>query len=255
MVQIDTSIPKAQLFRFENYWVDQSGFMDVVSSVWSSEVHATSSVTRVGAKKKLLRRVLKRWAMGLSKLKEQIKCCNYVLAVMDKIEENRFLVVQERNFRRILKKHILMLLKAQKEYWRKRYTVRSSKLGDESTKFFHAVATKRFRFNTITSLDTLDGRLLSSHAEKAAHLWDEYKNILGSSVQPTMRFNLQELVQSHDLQSIAEPFSKEDIDKVISAMPNDKPPGPDGFNGLFLKKCWHIIKEDFYKLCFDFLMV
>jgi hypothetical protein len=76
MVQIDTSIPKAQLFRSENYWVDQSGFMDVVSSVWSSEVHATSSVTRVGAKMKLLRRVLKRWAMGHSKLKEQIKCCN-----------------------------------------------------------------------------------------------------------------------------------------------------------------------------------
>jgi hypothetical protein len=178
-----------------------------------------------------------------------------VLAVMDKLEENRFLVVQERNFRRILKKHILMLLKAQKEYWTKRYTVRSTKLRDESTKFFHVAATKRFRFNTITSLDTPDGRLLSRHAEKAAHLWDEYKNMLGSSMQPTMRFNLQELVQSHDLQSIAEPFSKEDIDKVISTIPNDKAPGPNGFNELFLKKCWHLIKEDFYELCFNFLMV
>jgi hypothetical protein len=74
-------------------------------------------------------------------------------------------------------------------------------------------------------------------------------------MQPTMRFNLQELVQSHDLQSIAEPFSKEDIDKVISTIPNDKAPGPNGFNELFLKKCWHLIKEDFYELCFNFLMV
>jgi hypothetical protein len=23
-------------------------------------------------------------------------------------------------------------------------------------------------------------------------------------------------------------------------------PGPNGFNGLFLKKCWRIIKQDFY---------
>jgi hypothetical protein len=35
-------------------------------------------------------------------------------------------------------------------------------------------------------------------------------------------------------------------------MPVDKAPGPDGFNGLFFKKCWHIIKEDIYQLCNDF---
>jgi hypothetical protein len=35
-------------------------------------------------------------------------------------------------------------------------------------------------------------------------------------------------------------------------MPPDKAPVPDGFNGTFLKKCWHITKEDIYDLCFDF---
>jgi hypothetical protein len=35
-------------------------------------------------------------------------------------------------------------------------------------------------------------------------------------------------------------------------MPPDKAPGPDGFNGLFLKKCWQFIKEDFYRLCWSF---
>ena len=35
-------------------------------------------------------------------------------------------------------------------------------------------------------------------------------------------------------------------------LPSDKAPGPDGFNGLFFKKCWHIIKEDIYQLCNDF---
>jgi hypothetical protein len=68
-----------------------------------------------------------------------------------------------------------------------------------------------------------------------------------------MKFNLQQLVHSHDLQSIEEPFTKEDIDKVIKAMPNDKATGLDGFNELFLKKCWYIIKGDFYELCSDFL--
>jgi hypothetical protein len=35
-------------------------------------------------------------------------------------------------------------------------------------------------------------------------------------------------------------------------MPQDKAPGPNGFNGLFLKKCWHIIKHDVYNLYNDF---
>jgi hypothetical protein len=35
-------------------------------------------------------------------------------------------------------------------------------------------------------------------------------------------------------------------------MPSDKAPGPNGFNELFIKKCWHIIKEEVYQLCFDF---
>jgi hypothetical protein len=29
-------------------------------------------------------------------------------------------------------------------------------------------------------------------------------------------------------------------------------PWPDGFNGLFLKRCWPIIKKDFYKLASDY---
>jgi hypothetical protein len=35
-------------------------------------------------------------------------------------------------------------------------------------------------------------------------------------------------------------------------MPTDRSPGPDGFNGAFLKHCWTFIKEEFYKLCFAF---
>jgi hypothetical protein len=42
------------------------------------------------------------------------------------------------------------------------------------------------------------------------------------------------------------------VDKVISKIPLDKASGLDGFNGLFLRKCWHIIKQDAYTLCREF---
>jgi hypothetical protein len=43
-----------------------------------------------------------------------------------------------------------------------------------------------------------------------------------------------------------------EIDHLIKIMPADKAPGPDGFNGVFIKKCWLIIKEDIYRLFKDF---
>jgi hypothetical protein len=54
------------------------------------------------------------------------------------------------------------------------------------------------------------------------------------------------------LEDLSKPFSVEEIDQVVSLMPSDKSPGPDGFSGLFLKVCWPIIKYDFYRLCNEF---
>jgi hypothetical protein len=68
-----------------------------------------------------------------------------------------------------------------------------------------------------------------------------------------MLFDLHSLIQPTDgLEDLSVPFTKEEIDSVVKTLPIDKAPGPDGFNGQFLKSCWHIIKEDIYQLCFDF---
>jgi hypothetical protein len=42
------------------------------------------------------------------------------------------------------------------------------------------------------------------------------------------------------------------MDDIVKYMPTDRAPRPDGYSGLFMKKCWHIIKHDFYKMACDF---
>lgn len=52
-----------------------------------------------------------------------------------------------------------------------------------------------------------------------------------------MQFDLQLLFQPIDnLDSLCQPFSREEIDAVILDHPYDKSPGSDGFNSLFLGK-------------------
>lgn len=90
----------------------------------------------------------------------------------------------------------------------------------------------------------------SNHREKEDIFWDAYKDRLGISEFQHMVFDLAAwFTDNPDLSSLEEPFSHEEIDMVISNLPTDKTPGPDGFNTDFIKKCWHIVKFSFYELC------
>jgi hypothetical protein len=120
VVQISTDIPKGNLFRFENFWVEQQGFYDLVKLAWESYVRATSSASTIVTKFKVLQRILKRWSQSLSQLKILLKQCNEIISVLDKLEENRPLYLKEANLRNIIKKHIEKLLGAQRDYWKKK---------------------------------------------------------------------------------------------------------------------------------------
>jgi hypothetical protein len=67
-----------------------------------------------------------------------------------------------------------------------------------------------------------------------------------------MFFDLNSLIQPTDLSHLDAPFSLAEIDKIVKELPVDKTPGPDGFNGFYIKKCWSLIKEDFYGMFTEF---
>ena len=132
-------------------------------------------------------------------------------------------------------------------YIGKRCTIRYIKLAGENTKFFHAMATERHRRNSIASLKYTDGSVVSKHSQMEGIIWNCFKNRMGVSSGIVMGFDLSNLLKPVDgLDFLTEPFTKEEMDDTVKHMPIDKAPGPDGFNGLFFKKCWHIICQDFY---------
>jgi hypothetical protein len=116
-----------------------------------------SSSAILTEKMKALRAALKKLKSSMSKLRTLISKCNIVIIYFDELEEERPLFLPEQNFRRAFKIHHESLLRAQYQYWKKRCTLRWIKLGEENSKNFHAMATKRFRRNSITSLQLPDG--------------------------------------------------------------------------------------------------
>ena len=47
-----------------------------------------------------------------------------------------------------------------------------------------------------------------------------------------------------DLSELEQLFLEDEIEQTIKSMPNEKPPGPDGFIGIFYNASWNIVKED-----------
>jgi hypothetical protein len=126
-------------------------------------------------------------------------------------------------------------------------------MSEDNTKFFHAMATQRMRRNAISMLRADDGRIISDHDEMAGLLWSEYRDRMGKSEGIQMQFDLGRLVKRvPNLQELTVPFFKEEIELVIEQMPSNRAPSPDGFNGMFLKKCWPIIQDEFTKLAQEF---
>jgi hypothetical protein len=153
------------------------------------------------------------------------------------MEELRDLSMEEWNFKAILEDKLLDLLHQQKIYWKQRGTIKWVKFGDEGTKFFHANTTIRHRRNLITTLVDANDQEVQERHLKATILWEAFKDRLGISEPCSLDSEIFQLLQQHPNLSILEdPFSHEEIDQVVLALPSDKSPGPDGFNTDFVKK-------------------
>ena len=149
--------------------------MAVVQEVWNKPVHNKNAAATLSHKFKALQHALKRLTRHISRLSIAITNCNAVLADLDKLENKGCLKLPETNFRNILRTHLIKLLKYHKFCWKRHCTIRWIKLGDENTKFFHAMATERHRRNSIASLKLPDGTMVSDHSQMEGIIWNCFK--------------------------------------------------------------------------------
>lgn len=151
-VVISTTMPKSNIFRFENYWAEQKDFIETVQNCWHASPNLQSATKTISSKFKSLRYALKSWSKQISNLRLLIANCNKVIGFLDSIEDRRGLYNPEANLRSAVRKQLQTWLHYKNLYWRKRYTVNRIKLGDECTKFFHGMATISYRRNAISQI-------------------------------------------------------------------------------------------------------
>ena len=228
-------------------------FQNLLEESWNKPTAQSDTAMTLSAKYKRLRKTLKEKQASLSNLKNVIQNVKNIIQFIDVLEEFRDLSLPEWNFRAILKEKLHFLLEQQRGYWKQRSKVKWVKLGDATTKFFHANAAIKMRANLIRQIEKEDGSLITAHKDKEQLLWEEYKERLGKAEPIRFGFDPFELLEAReDLAFLEQAFSIQEIETTIKSFPNDKSPGPDGFTNEFLKRSWGVIKEDIFRFCSSF---
>jgi exonuclease III len=244
-------------FRFEAFWSTLPGFLEMVQASWSQSVDTRDAILRLHIKMRRLATSIKIWkAQQVGNIELQLAIVHVVLLCLEKAQERRQLSEIELHLPRSLKAKSLGLAAMQKPRAKQHSRLKWIKQGDANTKFFHLHANIQRNQHFIKELQSETG-IVMTQQDKEEAIFNFYNSILG--VPPARNSSLDWTVLGYeqtDLSDLEAPFSENEIKRIIHLMPSQRAPGPDGFIGLFYKKCWDIVRSDlsealcgFYNLC------
>jgi len=235
-------------FKFLNIWADRSDFLATVTSSWQGPVNGNPMyqfTTKLRRLKATLKHLHFQYTSSItdrvSKAKADWEAAQFHL---DKHPTSEIAKATERS----LASQYLQLCKDEESFYKQKSRVQWLQLGDRNTTFFHKSLLHRQVRNRIHSLQDEEGNLVHDQQE-IGRMASTYFEELLSAPQPM----LTEDITSFFPNSITEesklaalmPITDEDIRAALFSIPDTKTPGPDGYNALFYKKSWDIIKADF----------
>jgi hypothetical protein len=102
LVYFKSKVPKPKIFRFENFWLEYKGFMNIFQSTWLGLPSLSDTAKNLTTKFKIERKVLKDWQRSLPKIDKTVSDIKLLIEFIDNIEEHRDLSIEEWNFRDIM---------------------------------------------------------------------------------------------------------------------------------------------------------
>ncbi|CAN1184317.1 Transposon TX1 uncharacterized 149 kDa protein [Linum perenne] len=231
-------------WRLEVMWFSHADFIRVVMESWYRPLPRRFGLFAVALRLKRLKGDLSKWNREVfKKVEVQIARVLDGIKKLDVLDERRALSEEGRILRCRLKCTLLQVWKQEYVMWKQRSREKWVLDGDRNTRFFQQVASHNRRCNRVEEL-WIEGRLVQGHRDLLRAIPDFYMNLYSeeSLIRPFPQAVEFDKLSSEEAATLIEPFSEEEVWKVIAFSSGDKAPGPDGFHMSFFKKFWSILK-------------
>jgi len=117
LVTMTTSIPRNNLFRFENAWLRNPAFLPSVLPAWNEAPACADAAGLLVGCLKSTRAAAKVWARRTRAPPAIIPNCKFLILLFDSLEENRPLSLDEQHVRIISQERLSQEVRARAAYW------------------------------------------------------------------------------------------------------------------------------------------
>ncbi|KAG7567099.1 Ribonuclease H-like superfamily [Arabidopsis thaliana x Arabidopsis arenosa] len=243
-------IPRGKrTFRFDKRWIGKDGLMEAISNGWNSE--SESGAGKFVEKLNNCRRAISQWRRELTPYGRQ--------TIEELKSELHVAQRDDRRSREEITELTLRLKEAYRDeelYWYQKSRCSWMQLGDNNSKYFHAL-TKQIRArNRITGLHDANG-IWSAEDKDIQNIAVSYFKDLFTTTKPEdfeeSLAEIQSLITDQVNNFLTAPATESEVRNALFMMHPEKSPGPDGMTALFFQKAWITIKSDLLVLVNSFL--
>lgn len=106
----------------------------------------------------------------------------------------------------------------------------------------------RCNINTISHIQDSDATFVRDPSNIEAILINYFKSLSNGQMNKGDFSGMERItkkkISNEKALDLTKEVSKDEIEKTIFSLPNDKSPGPNGFDAFFFKRAWSIMHED-----------
>jgi hypothetical protein len=209
-ILLDTACTTAmtRCFRYEDYWLQTADLVETTKERLARNTRDMAIATKLNHRLRMIRAATRAWLkdrMGQKTIRLNII---HTIQYFDAIEEWRNLTDSEFAFIIVCSEELLRINSAESNHWKRRAKIKWCKLGDENTKFFHSMATYRYRKNKMKVL-CLDQQEFFDDPSKLAIATNYFSNLFREDRVWMANINLNLLYNSNPigLEALDSPFS------------------------------------------------
>ncbi|RVW65596.1 putative ribonuclease H protein [Vitis vinifera] len=241
-------------FRFENMWLKEDGFKDLLKGWWQGFNYNGSYSFILTEKLKALKIKLKEWNSEVfGRIEVNKRLALDKVSHWDIQEQLRVLNDWELEARKEAKEDFKKWVLMEEISWRQKSRQTWLKEGDKNTRFFHKMANSNRRKNCLKKIK-VNGNWLSEEQEIQRGVVRAFQSLLSDpgGWRPSVD-NLEfDSIGVEEAARLELMFTVEEVFLALSELNGDKAPGPDGFTLAFWHFCWDFVKDEIMGLFKDF---